>query len=275
MKISIFGLGYVGSMLCEVLSDKHDIIGVDIDEEKVKNAKVEATTDLKKAIIETDTSIICVGTPENIDGSVNLNYINNVFEDISEVLKIKKKHHTFIIRSTIPAGTTELMIKKYLTSLDVSVSYNPEFFREATAVKDFLNPPFIIYAATDKKAEKAVKELHKGIDAEIIKIDFKEAESMKMICNVFHALKVVFANEIGRFCKAYSLDGMRIMEVFCKDKQLNISPYYLKPTGKPYGGHCLPKDLRSFIDLSKKKKLDLPVLFNVETSNEKCVREKK
>jgi len=295
MKISIFGLGYVGVVTSAILSRNNNIIGVDINptkvdminqgtspiiEEKVNelikqgitNNNLKATTDAKEAILATDISIICVGTPSKEDGSHDLTYLDKVLKEISDILKEKQEYHLIIIRSTSPPGTTEEMIQKYFNNPNVGVCFNPEFLREGVAVKDYLNPPFIIIACNDEKGKELMKEFYKDINAEFIITSFKEAEILKVLCNVFHTLKIVFGNEVGRFCEAYNIDGKRVMELICKDKKLNISEKYLTP-GFAYGGSCLPKDLRSFKYLSKIKNTEIPMISNIETSNEAHIQD--
>jgi GDP-mannose 6-dehydrogenase len=294
MKISIFGMGYVGIVSAALLAKDNEIIGVDVNPVKldsinkgispiiekdvdllisaaVKNKHLKATDDAKQAILDSDISIISVGTPSNEDGSHNLSYLDNVIKQISETLKQKTTYHFIVIRSTIPPGTTEQFYEKYLKGLNAGICFNPEFLREGSAVSDYLNPPYIIAACNDKKAEGIMRELYKGINGEFISTSFKEAEILKMVNNAFHALKVTFANEIGRFCEVYNIDGKKVMDLVKKDKKLNISEKYLTP-GFAYGGSCLPKDLRSFIHLAKGKNIKIPLITSLELSNEEHVQ---
>ncbi len=293
MNISVFGLGYVGIVTSAILSKKHKVIGVDVNPTKVsimnqgrspiieegvselvkkgiKSKRLKATSDPKYAVMNTDVSVICVGTPSEESGGHDLSYLNNVMEEISELLKEKKKYHLIVIRSTVTPGTSLEMKEKYFQGMNVGLCFNPEFLREGVAVKDYINPPFIIVACTDKKAVKLMKEFYKGIKSEFIVAPFQEAETVKMLCNVFHAYKIVFANEVGRFSEAYGVSGKRLMSLLCRDKKLNISSKYLIP-GFAYGGSCLPKDLRNLQYLARKKDLDLPVINSLDISNEKHI----
>ncbi len=294
MRISIFGLGYVGIVTSALLSKEHQVTGVDINPIKIslmkegqspiiekgiaqlikegrKRHHLEATIDSKYTVMNSDISIICVGTPSKDDGSHDLNYLYKVLKTISEVLKEKKTYHLVVIRSTIPPGTTEKIIKKYFDKPNVGVCFNPEFLREGVAVSDYLNPPYIIAACNDDKGIQLMKKLYRGINAEFIVVSFKEAETLKIVNNIFHALKIVFANEVARFCEAYNINPKKIMGLVCKDKKLNISKNYLNP-GFAYGGSCLAKELRCFQYLSRIKKIEIPVISNIELSNDKHIK---
>ncbi|MBD3248629.1 nucleotide sugar dehydrogenase [Candidatus Woesearchaeota archaeon] len=290
MKISIFGLGYVGVVTSAILARNNQVVGVDVNPVKVdlinkgnspiietdvdklikdgvENNNLKATTDSKEAILDSDLSVVCVGTPSNQDGSHNLNYLDKVLSEISDLIKEKDSYHLVVIRSTSPPGTTEEMIEKYFKNLNVGICFNPEFLREGSAVKDYINPPYIVIACNDDKSIELMKEFYKEVDSELLITSFKEAEILKIVSNVFHALKIVFGNEIGRFCESYGIDGRNVMDLICKDKKLNISEKYLKP-GFAYGGSCLPKDLKSFLYLTKQKDVCLPLIGNISLSNE-------
>lgn len=289
MKISIFGLGYVGVVSAAILSKEFEVLGVDINSEKVKMIKnghspikepgigkliekgveknnLSATIDTRKAIMKTEISIVCVGTPSNPNGSHDLSSVYHVMEEISNLTKVKENYHCVILRSTVPPGTSEDILKKYFEKQNVGYCYHPEFLREGVAIKDYYNPPFIVASCSDKRSKQLLKIIYESLSKDINFLEFREAEVIKLICNVFHALKVVFSNEIGRFCKKLNIDDKRIMNVFCKDKKLNISEAYLKP-GFAFGGSCLPKDLRSFIHLSNTLDVDIPLISSINKSN--------
>ena len=290
MNISIFGMGYVGVVTAAILSRNHKVIGVDINMKKVnminegvspiiekdvdklikegrQKGSLEATSDHVSALKNTDLTVICVGTPSTENGSHNLTYLENVLNQIRSVLSEKKKYHLIVIRSTIPVGTTEQIIEKYFRGMNIGVCFNPEFLREGEAVYDYMHPPYIVIACNDKKGVELMKEFYSDVKADFYVVPFNEAEILKVVCNVFHALKIVFSNEIGRFCEAYNIDGKRVMDLIVKDKKLNISEKYMKP-GFAFGGSCLPKDLRSLQFMVHKKFLDMPLLSSIDKSND-------
>lgn len=297
MNISIFGLGYVGCVgagCCAKLG--HKVIGVDVSENKVnlinngrptiieaeiedlikdawKNKMLEATTEVKHAVLNSDISFIAVGTPSSKQGHLNLDYIYKVAEQIGEVLKEKNKFHIVAIRSTVLPGTNE-KVGKIIEKVsgkqrdkDFTVVSNPEFLREGTAVKDYFNPALTLVGSDSEYALEKMKELYAELPGEFIATDIRVAEIMKYVNNTFHALKIVFGNEVGNICKALDIDSHKVMEIFCKDKQLNISSYYFKP-GFAYGGSCLPKDSKALRTLANDLYIDVPVINNIEKSNE-------
>ena len=297
MNISIFGLGYVGCVGAACLAKLgHHVIGVNhtqgkVDlinqgkptiieadiEELVKEAHdkgmLEATTDYKYAVMNTDVSFICVGTPSSKDGHLNLSYIYRVAEQIGEGIKEKDSFHIVAIRSTVLPGTNQKVGEIIAQSSgkergkDFTVVSNPEFLREGTSVADYMNPPLTLIGTDSEKAEAVFREIYKDIPAEFISTDIPVAEIMKYVNNTFHALKIVFGNEVGNICKALDIDSHKVMEIFCKDKQLNISPYYFKP-GFAYGGSCLPKDSKALRTLAHDKYVDTPVINAIDPSNE-------
>lgn len=293
MKISIFGLGYVGCVSLGCLAENgFKTIGIDVSEHKVdlinngkstiiekdidviisKNiteGKIYATLDYKQAVLDSDAAIICVGTPSTESGQLDLSFIYKVAEQIGESLKEKSEFYTVLIRSTVSPGTNEKVsniIKSISGSNRFGVVSNPEFLREGTAVYDYYNPPYTIVASDSDKALEVAKEIYSKINAPIISISVKSAEILKYINNSFHALKVTFANEIGNICKRLGIDSHQVMEIFMKDDKLNISPYYLKP-GFAYGGSCLPKDLKGLNTFAHDLYLNTPVLNSIDRSN--------
>lgn len=297
MNISIFGLGYVGAVSAGCLAkDGHRVIGVDpyaqkvelinsgkapviekeIDEiifRAVDEGRLSATSDVSKAVNETSVSLICVGTPSQLNGSLDLKYVRNVCEQIGEVLKDKVDYHVVVARSTmLPGSMLEVVIptleeasgKK--AGVDFGVCNNPEFLREGTAVHDFYNPPKTVIGESDKRSGEIIAAIYEKLDAPLIRTDVKTAEMVKYSDNVWHALKVGFANEIGNISKAVGIDGHRVMEIFCQDTKLNLSPYYMKP-GFAFGGSCLPKDLRALTYKAHSLDIDVPILDSIMTSN--------
>jgi GDP-mannose 6-dehydrogenase len=297
MEISVFGLGYVGCVSLGCLAqDGHNVIGVDINKEKVnlinqgkptiieksidkiiedqyKNGRVKATDNYKEAVLATDISIICVGTPSTEQGHLNLEHIHNVGEQIGESLKEKRTFHTVVIRSTVLPGTNlkvgEIIekISSKKRNIDFGVVSNPEFLREGSAVKDYYNPAITILGSDSEKSLEIVKKIYKNINGPIEETDIEVAEIIKYVNNSFHALKISFANEIGNICKKLGIDSYKVMNLFCKDNKLNISPNYFKP-GFAYGGSCLPKDLKALRTLAHDNYLASPVIGSIEKSND-------
>ena len=297
MNISIYVLGYVGCVGAACLAKLgHHVIGVEQTRNKVdlinagkptiieaeidnlvKNARekglLEATLDYKYAVENTDVSFICVGTPSSKEGHLNLNYIYDVAKQIGEGMKGKNGFHIVAIRSTVLPGTNK-KVGEILAETsgkergkEFTVVSNPEFLREGTAVQDYLNPPLTLIGTDSEYADKVFREIYRDIPGEFISTEIKVAEMMKYVNNTFHALKIVFGNEVGNICKALDIDSHKVMEIFCKDKQLNISPYYFKP-GFAYGGSCLPKDSKALRTLAHDLYVNVPVMNAIDPSNE-------
>jgi GDP-mannose 6-dehydrogenase len=297
MKISIFGLGYVGCVSLGCLAKNgHYVIGVDTNPTKVEqinsgkatiiekevdtiiaeqrlSGHISATTDNQLAIKGSDISIIAVGTPSTDKGHLNLQYIFKVAENIGEALQHKDSFHIIAIRSTIMPGTCDKFaaivekISGKKRNEDFAIVDNPEFLREGTAVQDYYNPPLTLIGSDNLEAAEKVAELYRQLPGEIIITDLKIAEIMKYINNTYHALKISFSNEIVNICSELGIDSHKVMDIFCKDKQLNISPYYFKP-GFAYGGSCLPKDLKGLQTLAHDLYIDVPVIDGINKTND-------
>jgi GDP-mannose 6-dehydrogenase len=298
LKVSIFGLGYVGTVCAGCLArEGHEIIGVepvltkvelvnagkspiieaDIEEiiaDAVKSRRLRATDDPVQAILDTDLSFVCVGTPSQINGNLDLTHVRHACEQLGRGLKNKTVRHTVVIRSTILPGTMRRMVIPVLEEYsgkkagkDFGVCNNPEFLREGSAVMDFAFPSKTVIGELDGASGDAVAALYAKLNAPLIRTDVETAEMIKYIDNSWHALKIGFANEIGNLCKVFSIDAHRAMEIFCQDKKLNISSAYLKP-GFAFGGSCLPKDLRALAYSAKLHDLELPILNAILPSNE-------
>ncbi|MGC1422788.1 MAG: nucleotide sugar dehydrogenase [Terracidiphilus sp.] len=298
MRISIFGLGYVGTVSAACFAaDGNQVLGVDpvpdkvdlinrglspivedeigeIIEETVRKGQLRATQDPLTAVHETDLSIVCVGTPSQSNGNLDLRYIRRICEQIGQALRTKDTRHTVVIRSTILPGTMRNVAIPVLEEFsgkkageDFGVCYNPEFLREGTAVRDFRYPPKTVFGELDRESGDMLAALYQGIEAPLIRTDLNNAEMIKYVDNSWHALKIGFANEIGNLCDAFAVDAEEVMNIFCQDKKLNISPAYLKP-GFAFGGSCLPKDLRALSYQAKMHDLQLPILNSVLPSNE-------
>ncbi len=298
MKISIFGMGYVGTVSAGCLAnDGHEVVGVDpvptkvdlinagqspIIEEHigeliaatVKSGKLRATCDQDRAVRETELSFVCVGTPSQANGNLDLTYIRRVCEEIGKAIKNKSARHTVVIRSTILPGTMRRIVIPVLeeysgkkAGIDFGVCNNPEFLREGSAVKDYNAPPKTVFGESDRTSGDLLAALYAKLDAPLIRTDIETAEMVKYVDNSWHALKIGFANEIGNLCKSFSIDAHEVMKIFCQDKKLNISPAYLLP-GFAFGGSCLPKDLRALAYQAKTHDLELPIMTAILPSNE-------
>lgn len=297
MKISIFGLGYVGCVSLGCLAKNgHELIGVDvsnfkvdlinkgyptIQEKEIDNiiregfAKggISATTCAVDAVLNTDVSIICVGTPPSANGHLNLSYIFKTAEQIGKALKAKESFHIVVIRSTVVPGTNRHygeIVEKHSGKKrgeHFSVVSNPEFLREGSAVYDYYHPSMTVIGGDNTFAMEKVASLYRCLNGPIEITDIKVAEIIKYVSNSFHALKIAFSNEVGNICKALHIDPFKVMELFCKDTRLNISTAYLKP-GFVYGGSCLPKDLKGLVTMGHDNYLDTPLLAMIDSSNE-------
>jgi GDP-mannose 6-dehydrogenase len=297
MRLSVFGLGYVGCVSAACFAKEgHDVTGVDVNATKVEiinsgkspiveagineligemaaSGKLRATTDTREAVVASELSLVCVGTPSNANGSLDLSYVKRVCKEIGAALEAKSAPHVVVIRSTMLPGTIESVVVPALEVYSgrkvgegLGVCINPEFLREGTSLKDFYAPPFTLIGADDEDVAASVRRLYSKIDAPLYVTSVKSAEMVKYACNCFHALKVSFANEIGNVCKELGIDSHEVMEVFCRDTKLNLSPYYLKP-GFAFGGSCLPKDLRALQYKAKELDVEVPVLRAALQSN--------
>jgi len=301
VKINIFGMGYVGCVSAACLANEgNEVLGIDIDTTKIKiinsgkspiverglneaiseavsyNGLIAISNKIKE-IREADISIVCVGTPSKENGSLNLEVIKEVSKQIGCQLKNWTDYHVVNVRSTVLPGTTEETIIPILEKTsgkkvgkDFGVCVNPEFMREGSSLRDFYNPPFTIIGQYDQRSGDRIAQIYSNINAPIIKTNIKVAEMIKYASNSFHALKISFANEIGNVCKRLKVDSHEVMEIFCRDTKLNISPYYLKP-GFAFGGSCLPKDLRAILYTAKEQDLETPLLSSVLRSNRKQI----
>lgn len=298
MRISIFGLGYVGAVSAGCLTkDGHEVVGVDPNQTKVDminegrspiieqdigeiiaNAvgagQLKATTNAGEAIAASDVSLVCVGTPSNANGSLDLSYIRSVCEELGHAIGQKSNRHVVVMRSTMLPGTMRDVVIPTLeqssgktAGKDFSVCNNPEFLREGTAVYDYYNPPKTVIGELRPGDGDEIAEIYAELSAPLIRTDVNTAEMVKYVDNVWHALKVGFANEIGSICKSLDLDGQAVMDIFCHDEKLNLSSYYLRP-GFAFGGSCLPKDLRALNYKAARLDVDVPILKSVLPSNQ-------
>lgn len=294
MKISIFGLGYVGTVTAACLTrDGHEVVGVDVNPDKVRmiqkgespvvepgiekllldavaKSRLTATTDAAAAVAATDISLVCVGTPAKEKGTPNLDHVFHVCEQIARGLSGKSTPHVLVLRSTVPPGTLEAceaVLARHADRARFHVAFNPEFLREGSAVRDYDAPPFTIIGTNEPAAEKAVREIYKTIRAPVFVVQPRESELIKYLCNTWHAVKVSFANEVGRLGCQLGIDARRVMDVFLSDTKLNVSPVYMRP-GFAYGGSCLPKDVSALIHMAQDKGVQMPVVSALPQSNQ-------
>jgi len=297
-RLAIFGLGYVGAVSTACFAScGHRVIGVDPDEAKVdvinsgkspiveagledllsegvREGSISATQDIDKAVLGSDLSMVCVGTPSAADGSCDLKYLRKVSRQIGAVLARKSGYHVVVFRSTVPPGSTRKVMLPIIEMASgkrcgehFGLCFNPEFLRESTAIADFYDPPKTVVGAFDEKSGKTLARLYAGIDDKVIFTTIEAAETVKYVDNTWHALKVSFANEIGKICQASGVDSHAVMDIFVQDTKLNISPCYMKP-GFAFGGSCLPKDVRGLNHLARSLGVETPVLDSIIASNQ-------
>ena len=297
MRISVFGMGYVGAVSAACLArDGHGVIGIDVDplklellrsgrspiveegiqqltSEVVKAGRFTVTSDVAAAIRDTDLSFVCVGTPSSPNGSQDLTAIRRVTASIGQAIGAKSEFHTVILRSTVQPGTVDTLMRPILVETsgkkadeDFGLGFQPEFLREGTSIKDYDNPPFTVIGTESPRAAEVLRGLFGHLPCEFLVTSVGVAEMLKYACNAFHAVKVTFANEIGRMAQAVQVDARQVMDLVCRDKRLNISPAYLRP-GFAFGGSCLPKDLRALTYVGKTKDVVTPMLGSVMGSN--------
>ena len=293
MKISIFGLGYVGAVTAACLArDGHEVIGVDVNPDKVAlivqgkspivepgleevlaqgvaTGQIRATTDAQAAVLASEVSLISVGTPPTSRGEPNLEYVWHVCEQIGNAIKDKATDHVVVLRSTVPPGTLakcQNQLDKFTGKSTAHLAFNPEFLREGCALQDYDHPPYTIIGTESALAEAAVRQMYASVEAPIVVVKPAVAEMVKCVANSWHAAKVSFANEIGRVAKGFDVDGREVMNLIVQDTKLNISPVYLRP-GFAYGGSCLPKDLKALLYYAKAKNIPVPLLDSLPTTN--------
>ncbi|WP_010486575.1 GDP-mannose 6-dehydrogenase [Pseudomonas sp. S9] len=297
MRISIFGLGYVGAVCAGCLSARgHEVIGVDISATKIDlinngkspivepgleallqkglaAGKLRGTTDVASAVADSEVSFICVGTPSKKNGDLELNYIEGVCREIGMAMRDKSARHTVVVRSTVLPGTVRNVVIPILeecsgkkAGVDFGVAVNPEFLRESTAIKDYDFPPMTVIGESDTTSGDLLESIYSELDAPIIRKTIDTAEMIKYTCNVWHATKVTFANEIGNIAKAVGVDGREVMDVICQDNKLNLSKYYMRP-GFAFGGSCLPKDVRALSYRATSLDVEAPLISSLMRSN--------
>jgi GDP-mannose 6-dehydrogenase len=304
MRIAVFGLGYVGTVTAAGLAARgHDVVGVDVDPVKVELVRagrspvvepgidellapavaaerLRVTNDPAEALERADVSLLCVGTPSLPQGDTDLTYLRRAVEDIRSALSVATPPasgvHAVIVRSTVPPGTGDDLVapvfagKPLPDGWSVGTAMCPEFLREGSGVADFFDPPFVVLGTSDVRVKEKVTEMFAFLEREIRHVDVRSAEALKYACNAFHATKVSFSNEMARVFRAYGVDSRKVMEIFCEDRVLNVSPAYLRP-GFAFGGSCLPKDLRALLHMARANSLDVPLLAGTVRTNELVV----
>ncbi len=302
MRISLFGLGYVGTVSAACLAASgHEVVGLDVNARKLDTlrsgrapviepgldelvaeataaGRLRVTDDVQAAVGASDVSLVCVGTPNRPNGSIDLAAVETVCRQIGEALASKDDYHVVVIRSTVLPGTVRNRLVPVIegaagktAGAGFGVSMNPEFLRETSAVADFFGPSVTVIGELDERSGNAVEAIYDAIDAPVVRVDLETAEMVKYANNAFHATKVIFANEIGNLAKAHGIDGRRVMDILCQDSQLNISPAYLRP-GYAFGGSCLPKDTRALVYRAKELDVEAPLLGALLPSNELHIR---
>ena len=297
MNVSVFGLGYVGSVSAACFAaDGHTVVGVDINADKVASisegrspivekglgdliaqgaatGSLRATRDTGEAVNATDLSLICVGTPSRRNGSLDLTYLERVCEEIGHALRQKDDYHVVVVRSTVLPGTTHSVVIPALerssgkhNGTGFGVAVNPEFLREGTAIHDFRHPPMTLVGHNQASDGSRTEALYAKVEAPLVTTAIRTAEMIKYASNTWHALKVCFANEVGNLCKRLEIDSHEVMDIFCRDEKLNLSSYYMKP-GFAFGGSCLPKDVRAMQYRAKEVDLEMPVVQAILGSN--------
>jgi GDP-mannose 6-dehydrogenase len=297
MRVCVIGLGYVGAVTAVCLArDGHSVLGIDLDPVKLdllrrgqppiieeglhdvtraaaESGRLEVADRVDERIAACDLIFVCVGTPSAPNGSQNLGAVERVAEQIGSALKSASGFPVVVVRSTIYPGTTDSVVRPLLekasgkgANRDFGLCFQPEFLREGSSIKDYYTPPFTIVGSDSPRAIEPLRQLFGALPCEFIVTDTRNAEMMKLACNAFHALKVSFANEIGRLGRSLGVDAREVMDLMCKDRSLNISPAYMKP-GYAYGGSCLPKDLRALQYMAKRNDVELPLLAGIAHSN--------
>jgi len=295
VRVAVFGLGYVGSVTAACLAKEgHEVVGVDVSSAKVEQVTrgiptvsepglgdimaeavraglLRATTSVRDAVEGTDLAMICVGTPSNVNGSLDTRYVERVCTEIAGALQDSGRPYVVVVRSTVLPGTARGRLLPLFAGVhDVDLAVNPEFLREGSAVRDFYNPSVIVIGCERNEVGERVAQLYAGIEADVVVAPLEAAELAKYANNAFHALKITFANEIGAIAKAHGVDGRRVMEILTMDTRLNVSSAYLRP-GYAFGGSCLPKDLRALLHRSRQVDVSVPMLEGVAASNESHV----
>ncbi len=297
MKVSIFGLGYVGAVTAGCLArDGHEVLGCDIDENKVelirrgrtpiiengmaelisetvRGGRLQTTGDTLEALRRTEVSLICVGTPSLPNGGQDLGALRRCAEQLGQALRAKRQHHVFVVRSTVLPGTVDEVVRPLLEAgsakragTDFGLCFQPEFLREGSSIRDYDNPPYTIVGADGPRSAELLRSLFGHLPCEFVVTDVRTAELLKYCCNTFHALKITFANEVGRIAQALGVDSHAVMDLVCRDRQLNISTAYLKP-GFAFGGSCLPKDVKALLHAARRLDVETPMLSGILPSN--------
>ncbi|WP_323100909.1 nucleotide sugar dehydrogenase [Intrasporangium sp. YIM S08009] len=305
MRIIVLGLGYVGTITAAGLASKgHDVVGIDVDESKVEgirrglspvvepgigdlvaagvaSGRLQAATEIAAVLDGADVTLVCVGTPSTTRGGTDLTFLTRALADLREAMTTARPpasgHHSVVIRSTVPPGTGHSVVaplfapEQLPAGWSVGTAMCPEFLREGSGVADFYDPPFVVVGTEDARTRDELTDLFAFLDRQIHQVDVPTAEALKYACNAFHAVKITFANEVGRLFCEFGVDSRQVMQIFCEDEKLNLSAAYLRP-GFAFGGSCLPKDLRALQDLARVAAVDIPMISATTASNELVIR---
>ena len=299
MRISVFGLGYVGSVTGAALAKcGHSVTGVDLAEQKTdafskgeapvveeglaeclrqghSAGRIAATTSCEQAVNASDVSLVCVGTPSRPDGRTDISQVARVCNDIARAVKSKGTPHVVVLRSTIPPGTTAectLAFQEILGPLPAHIAFNPEFLREGAGLRDFFDPPYTVVGTESELAEQTLRDMYSPVGGDFLAVPIAVAEMVKLVANAWHATKITFANEIGRISKHHQVDGRVVMELITKDLKLNVSPAYMRP-GFAFGGSCLPKDVRALDAMGRREAISVPLLRALLDSNQRQIED--
>lgn len=304
MKVAVFGLGYVGTVTAAGLASRgHRVVGVDVDPLKVQTVQqgrspvvepgidelvadavssgaLTATEDARVAVDRADVSLLCVGTPSAGNGDTDLTFVARALGDLRSAMEEctppDSGFHSVVIRSTVPPGTGAHTVAPVFldppSGWSVGTGMCPEFLREGCGVEDFFAPPFVVVGAGDDRTRQGLVELFAFLGQDVDQVSVETAEALKYACNAFHATKISFANEMGRVFRSRGVDAREVMQVFCKDRKLNIAPTYLRP-GFAFGGSCLPKDLRALEFMARTSGVDVPLLAGTALTNELVIRD--
>ena len=303
MRVVVVGLGYVGSVCSACLASRgHSVVGVDTSAYKVDQiangrspivekgletliaeasaaGRLTATTRIADAMPGAELVLICVGTPSGADGGLDLSHVRRATAEVGAALAHSDGFTTVVIRSTMLPGSVEGELVPALEEAscgragrDFGIAYNPEFLREGTAIADFFGADYTVVGTDDPRSADALRRLYDGVGGELLVTPIRTAEMLKYVNNAYHALKVTFANEVGRICKREGIDSHEVMALFCRDTRLNLGATYLLP-GFAFGGSCLPKDLRALNQRARRHDLVLPVIASILSSNDRQVEE--
>jgi GDP-mannose 6-dehydrogenase len=297
MELAVVGLGYVGAVAAACLADSgNGVVVVDISQPKISQlnagrspimepglgeligrnvaqGRLSGSADLRGAVLGSQATIICVGTPSSASGDVRLADLDRVIDQVAGALRESDSWHLVMLTSTVPPGTTEQRVIPRIEEVsgkkcgrDFGVAFSPEFLREGSAIDDYRHPAKTVVGASDGRAFDCAAAIFGPYAHSVTATSISVAEMVKLSDNSWHALKVAYTNEISRFCSSLDIDSHAVMKIFASDTRLNISATYMSP-GFAFGGSCLPKDLRTLVYRARQLGVEIPVLESVLPSN--------